>query len=220
MKKILLSSVALLGLATGALAADLPFRRAPAPIIAAVPLFTWTGFYVGVNAGYGWNTNDSITIGGVTLDTNDDGGFIGGGQVGYDYQIGSFVVGLEGDIQYADFGGDDRFDFDGDGIFDNDFDRSDWFGTVRARAGWPSTAPSSTPPVVSPSLTTPRAGPSVVVSSTSPTTCGQGRRSVREPRPGRQQLPGHRQRRRVRRGSRRPELPLRHLLRSVSSETL
>ncbi|RDI52376.1 hypothetical protein DES45_1151, partial [Microvirga subterranea] len=58
MKKILLSSVALLGLTATAMAADLPSRRAaPAPIIAAVPVFTWTGFYVGVNAGYGWNTN-------------------------------------------------------------------------------------------------------------------------------------------------------------------
>jgi len=135
MKKILLSSVAFLGLATGALAADLPSRRAPAPVIAAVPVFTWTGFYVGVNAGYGWNANDSITVGGVRFDLDDEGGFVGGAQAGYNYQIGSFVVGLEGDIQYADFGGDDRFDFDGDGILDDDFNRSDWFGTVRARAG-------------------------------------------------------------------------------------
>jgi outer membrane immunogenic protein len=135
MKKILLSSVALLGLATGAMAADLPSRRAPAPIIAAVPVFTWTGFYVGVNAGYGWNANDSITVGGVRFDLDDEGGFVGGAQAGYNYQIGSFVVGLEGDIQYADFGGDDRFDFDDDGILDDDFNNSDWFGTVRARAG-------------------------------------------------------------------------------------
>ncbi|MEE1611984.1 outer membrane protein [Microvirga sp. CF3016] len=131
MKKILLSSVALLGLATGAMAADLPSRRAPAPIVAAVPVFTWTGFYVGVNAGYGWNTNDDIVIGGVRYDIDDEGGFVGGAQAGYNYQIGSFVVGLEGDIQYADFGGDDDFD----GILGEDFDRSDWFGTVRARAG-------------------------------------------------------------------------------------
>ena len=113
-----------------------PVRAAPpAPIIAAVPVFTWTGFYVGVNAGYGWNANDSITVGGVTFDLDDEGGFVGGAQAGYNYQIGSFVVGLEGDIQYADFGGDDRFDFDGDGILDDDFNTSDWFGTVRARAG-------------------------------------------------------------------------------------
>ena len=133
MKKILLSSVALLGLATGAMAADLPSRRAPAPVIAAVPVFTWTGFYVGVNAGYGWNTNDSITIGGVRFDIDDEGGFVGGAQAGYNYQIGSFVVGLEGDIQYADFGGDDDLIL-ADGTVVG-FDRSDWFGTVRARAG-------------------------------------------------------------------------------------
>ena len=136
MKKILLASVALFGFAGAASAADLPVRAAPpAPIIAAVPVFTWTGFYVGVNAGYGWNANDSITVGGVRFDLDDDGGFVGGAQAGYNYQIGSFVVGLEGDIQYADFGGDDRFDFDGDGILDDDFNTSDWFGTVRARAG-------------------------------------------------------------------------------------
>jgi len=132
MKKILLSSVALLGLATGAMAADLPSRRAPAPVIAAVPVFTWTGFYVGVNAGYGWNTDDSVVIGGVRYDIDDDGGFVGGAQVGYNYQVGSFVVGLEGDIQYADFGGDRVV------LADNtivDFDNGDWFGTVRARAG-------------------------------------------------------------------------------------
>jgi outer membrane immunogenic protein len=136
MKKILLASVALFVFAGAASAADLPVRAAPpAPIIAAVPVFTWTGFYVGVNAGYGWNANDSITVGGVTFDLDDEGGFVGGAQAGYNYQIGSFVVGLEGDIQYADFGGDDRFDFDGDGILDDDFNTSDWFGTVRARAG-------------------------------------------------------------------------------------
>src|SRR5919112_4218568 len=136
MKKMLLSATALVALTAAASAADLPIRSAPpAPIVAAVPVFTWTGFYVGVNAGYGWNANDSITVGGVRFDLDDEGGFVGGAQAGYNYQIGSFVVGLEGDIQYADFGGDDRFDFDGDGIADDDFNNSDWFGTVRARAG-------------------------------------------------------------------------------------
>jgi outer membrane immunogenic protein len=132
MKKILLSSVALLGLATGAMAADLPSRRAPAPVVAAVPVFTWTGFYVGVNAGYGWNTSDDFVFNGERFDLDDDGGFVGGAQAGYNYQIGSFVVGLEGDIQYADFGGDDVVLSDGSVV---DFNNSDWFGTVRARAG-------------------------------------------------------------------------------------
>jgi len=134
MKKILLASVALFGFAGAAAAADLLMRAAPpAPIIAAAPIFTWTGFYVGVNAGFGWSDDDFDSVD--LADDDNDGGFVGGAQVGYNYQIGSFVVGLEGDIQYADFGGDDRFDFDNDGIVDDDFNNSDWFGTVRARAG-------------------------------------------------------------------------------------
>ncbi|MBD2745100.1 porin family protein [Microvirga sp. BT688] len=134
MKKILLASVALFGFAGAAAAADLPVRSAPpAPIIAAAPIFTWTGFYVGVNAGYGWSNDDFDAID--FADDEDDGGFVGGAQVGYNYQIGSFVVGLEGDIQYADFGREGAFDIDGDGPDDGVFESSDWFGTVRARAG-------------------------------------------------------------------------------------
>ena len=59
MKKLLLSSVALFGLTAGATAADLPRRQyvAPAPYV-AVPVFTWTGFYVGVNAGAAFRDNN------------------------------------------------------------------------------------------------------------------------------------------------------------------
>jgi outer membrane immunogenic protein len=129
-----LAGTAAMALASAsASAADLPVRAAPpAPIVAAAPIFTWTGFYAGVNAGYGWNTNDDdVVIGGVTFEADDEGGFVGGGQVGYNYQIGTFVIGAEADIQYADIGGDNDFG----GILDDD-DSDSWFGTVRARAGW------------------------------------------------------------------------------------
>jgi outer membrane immunogenic protein len=65
MKKPFLSSAALLALSVGALAADFPVRTAPsAPI---TPVFTWTGFYAGVNVGFGWAnsgefTTDSLTV--------------------------------------------------------------------------------------------------------------------------------------------------------------
>ena len=62
MKKILLSSVALLGIMSVAVAADLPRRAiAPAPFVAA-PVFSWTGFYVGLHGGYVFSDND-VTLG-------------------------------------------------------------------------------------------------------------------------------------------------------------
>ncbi|WP_243368918.1 outer membrane protein [Microvirga solisilvae] len=134
MKKILLASVALLSLSAAASAADLPSRRAPAPVV-AVPVFTWTGFYAGVNAGIGFNNggDNDIVFGGATItgDSDDDAGFVGGAQIGYNYQIGSFVVGVEGDLQWADFGSTTYVFPAGTVTVDSD----DWFGTVRARAG-------------------------------------------------------------------------------------
>jgi outer membrane immunogenic protein len=156
MKKILLASVALFGFAGAASAADLPVRAAPpAPIIAAVPIFTWTGFYVGVNAGYGWHNDDSNAsigvpagavgvgspAGTITFGDSEGDGFVGGGQIGYNYQMGSFVFGVETDIQFADLGGSD-----GTAVYPAAWDAYafrpagvaggvDWFGTVRARAG-------------------------------------------------------------------------------------
>ncbi|QFU16373.1 outer membrane protein [Microvirga thermotolerans] len=137
MKKILLSSVALLGFTAGAMAADLPSRAAPAPVVAAVPVFTWTGFYVGVNAGYGWNTSNKSPyffdpVLGYSGDGGNDGGFVGGAQVGYNYQMGMFVLGLEADIQYADRSRDRGYYALG---YAYDRSSDDWFGTVRARAG-------------------------------------------------------------------------------------
>jgi outer membrane immunogenic protein len=53
----LLAGTATIALASASQAADLPYR-APPPVIAAVPFFTWTGFYVGVNAGWGWREDN------------------------------------------------------------------------------------------------------------------------------------------------------------------
>jgi outer membrane immunogenic protein len=98
---------------SAASAADLPMRSAPpAPYIAAVPVFTWTGFYVGAQVGYGWNANenDIVLPTGFVVESGDFGdsgdGFLAGVHAGYNYQIGSFVVGLEGDIEGV-FGDDD-----------------------------------------------------------------------------------------------------------------
>jgi outer membrane immunogenic protein len=95
MKKILLAAL-LAGVATSALAADLPTRKAapaPAPVYAP-PMFTWTGFYLGLNGGYGWGSTSSKSFGDPT------GGFIGG-TAGYNYQMGQLVIGVEGDWDWA-----------------------------------------------------------------------------------------------------------------------
>ncbi|KAA2234746.1 outer membrane protein [Salinarimonas soli] len=116
MKKLLLSTVALMGLTVAAGAADLP-RRAMAPVapILSVPVFTWTGFYVGVHAGYAFGDSDIRTTGVLQGNINnvnalarppslsvDKEGFIGGAQIGFNYQFGMFVAGIEADLSYTD----------------------------------------------------------------------------------------------------------------------
>lgn len=81
-------------------AADLPrpVYKAPA-LYSPVPVFSWTGFYVGINGGYGWSRfSGTGTFG---SDTANAKGWLGGGTVGFNYQIGSFVVGAEGDFDWA-----------------------------------------------------------------------------------------------------------------------
>ena len=152
MKYRLLGLLAATALTTAGLsaasAADLPLAPPPAPIVMA-PIFTWTGFYAGVNAGWGWRDSNEQTVilGGAVPGTllfpgNGDGGFVGGGQIGYNWQFGSFVVGAETDIQWVNSGNSEAVAFVPfgargafvPGTFRNDL--SDWFGTLRLRAGF------------------------------------------------------------------------------------
>lgn len=130
-------------------AADLPSRRAPPPVpYVAVPVFTWTGFYFGGNAGYLWSDTNVTTTGNQALTAAnvasnrrpgsfnvEPDGFIGGGQFGYNVQMGSFVVGIETDIQYTDVARTRDFVST---LGDRSSFRTtmDYFGTVRGRLGW------------------------------------------------------------------------------------
>ncbi len=99
MFKTLAGIAALTIAASSALAADLPTRKpAPAPVFAAVPVFSWTGFYVGLNGGYAWGTFSGSGSG---LLANPKGGMLGG-TIGYNYQYGNYVIGYEGDVDYTD----------------------------------------------------------------------------------------------------------------------
>ena len=113
LRHLALGSVAALAMsAAGAMAADLPVRStAPAPIFVA-PIFTWTGFYVGLNAGYAGNQfnypfNGQIYGEPYSGSANiNSSGFLGGAQVGYNWQFGNgFVMGVEADYAWANVEG-------------------------------------------------------------------------------------------------------------------
>ena len=90
----------MLAISTAAGAADLP--AATAPVYAPPLFFTWTGFYAGGNIGGVWARDYwSESLFGMNLNVGvSPGQFIGGGQAGFNYQIGRFVAGIEGDFDW------------------------------------------------------------------------------------------------------------------------
>ena len=118
MKKILLSGVALAALfaAAPASAADVPVRQQQQYYKAApAPVFNWTGFYFGGHVGYGWG---DTAVGG------DVDGFLGGVQLGYNWQLSrNWVFGVEADISGTDINNAVPVHID-------------YLGTLRARVGY------------------------------------------------------------------------------------
>ncbi|KAA5599596.1 porin family protein [Blastochloris sulfoviridis] len=130
MRRITLALLATTMIAGTASAADLSARRyEPA---AAAYAFSWTGFYVGGHLGYGWGSNDwtapSWAPGSVSTDFD---GFVGGGQLGFNYQMGNIVLGLQGDLSGANLEGK-VFDIDGDWLEN----KATWIAALTARLGF------------------------------------------------------------------------------------
>jgi outer membrane immunogenic protein len=153
--------------AVAAQAADLPTRKeAPAPVFVPPP-FTWTGFYIGVNAGGIWPSGSrsaslldpNAAIDGAFINAGFPGGlgsqsagFIGGGQAGYNWQTGAFVLGVETDFDGstlskkfnnvgAPFAGPAALaaGLGGDFLTVNGKNSLTWLGTTRARVGFVAT---------------------------------------------------------------------------------
>ena len=117
--------------------ADLPARAPPPPPPLVMPMFSWTGFYVGANIGGAWanNTwNDALFL--TNFNNAGSGVFIGGGQIGGNYQIGSFVIGGEWDFDWASNHNNSTgvvIPGVGNIVVSNN---NRWITTVAARFGW------------------------------------------------------------------------------------
>ncbi len=149
-KKIVTAAAMLVAAAGVAHAADLPARVAPAPYVAPLPVFTWTGAYFGINAGAAFdnrekfttNSNATVLGGGQSF---SDSGFSAGGQVGYNYEFQGFggglggpgsgiVVGFEADAMYMDT--DKSINVLQNGGTSSFRSGLDFLGTARGRIGY------------------------------------------------------------------------------------
>jgi outer membrane immunogenic protein len=109
MHRIVFASLAALGMTAGAASAADLGRPAPAPVYTKAPMvapLSWTGCYLGGNAGGAWaNNKDFDVTDGLDFGSDTTGGFIGGGQGGCDYQAGAWVLGVQGSYDWADLKG-------------------------------------------------------------------------------------------------------------------
>jgi outer membrane immunogenic protein len=128
--------LATLALAGSSNAADLPrvAYKAPPP----VPLFSWTGFYIGVHAGAGWGLKEATFTSSANRSENQYSisGFLGGAQVGANYQFGSWVLGAEAQFSWSDLDGKDGCHAAVPAAIVNCHTKADWLGTAAARLGF------------------------------------------------------------------------------------
>ena len=135
MKRVILASIGALAVVTmmgTANAADIQRRQAmPAKAPVYVQAYNWTGFYVGVNGGGGFGTSTWSNVGGST-GFNLSGGVVGG-TIGYNYQMGQTVFGLEGDLDWSNIRGSTTTGICAGGTCET---RNHWLGTARGRIGY------------------------------------------------------------------------------------
>jgi outer membrane immunogenic protein len=142
MKRLALA-ISIIGLGTvSASAADMAVKAAP-PVTVAPPCI-WCGFYAGVNAGVSWGRNAAnyTFLGSVppifASASPQQSSFIGGGQLGYNWQLGAFVLGIEGDIAWRERTATaNLLPFAPGNVIDqlNTANRQGWVGTIRPKLG-------------------------------------------------------------------------------------
>jgi outer membrane immunogenic protein len=145
MKNFLLSAIALIAGTALATAADLPRNAVPVAPVAAIPAFSWTGFYAGVHGTWIRGKGEAVRtdLSGASPDaiparaSLSDTGLGGGAQIGYLWDLGSLVAGVEADLTAMDVGRT-RSSVGVQGSFSLRTDLSsemDLFGSVKGRVG-------------------------------------------------------------------------------------
>lgn len=140
MKRFILSTcaglVAAAAMAAPSFAADLRRPLYKAPVYVA-PAFSWSGFYLGINGGYGWGSSDWNNGGMGTVNVTPKGGLVGA-TFGYNLQTGTWVWGLEGDIDASWMVGSSQGGAAGTVCSGPNgcATRNNWFGTARGRVGF------------------------------------------------------------------------------------
>jgi outer membrane immunogenic protein len=141
MKRLLFAGLVAGAWSSCALAADLgPYNPPPRYEPTYEPVrdhgYNWQGLYLGVNAGYGWDTDNASTFVGPATASGgvDPSGWFGGGQIGYNAQFNALVLGLEADLQGADIS--DTTALAGGGAFTQATTDIEWFSTLRGRVGY------------------------------------------------------------------------------------
>ena len=131
MKRVLLSGVALVALAGTAVAADIPRKVAQparAPVAYVAPVYNWTGPYIGINGG--WGSGDAELEGTPGTGSFGVSGGLFGGTIGYNWQAGQTVFGLEADLGWSGIDGSAACGARTCGV------ENSWLGTVRGRLGY------------------------------------------------------------------------------------
>ncbi len=141
-----------LTLGSAARAADFPtYQKAPS---AAESVYNWSGFHIGLNGGYGFSDRGDavsganaigalvVATGAVSSPNPNAKGFIGGAQIGYDHQFGSWVYGLEADFQGSALQGSDSRVLSAAplgapfSLTTNGASNLEWYGTIRGKVGF------------------------------------------------------------------------------------
>lgn len=133
MRRLTLALIAATGLALGATAASAAdlgrrpvYKAPPAPVPVA---YNWSGFYIGGHLGYGWGDNEVTNLTTGTKSNLAADGFLGGAQIGFNWQTGAFVFGVEGDWSWTNADGSTSIP----AAVAADYN---WYGTATARVGY------------------------------------------------------------------------------------